>query len=184
MSSLETKANANATYQPKGDYLTSVPIGGSNIGGVKNGGNVTIESDGTMNTSSGDIVKRMTRLLEASPDEFIDALNKIEIGKLSYLSIIVLQYITFEGFIYKDNSASFSTFGSVIRYSSSGSSEETNMTTGDFGMPISLSITNTSATFTFRSPDRDDTGNWYNGSLPSLMKTQSQNIYFQLVEFN
>lgn len=49
VSSLETKANANATYQPKGNYLTSVPIGGTNIGGVKNGGNVTIETDGSMN---------------------------------------------------------------------------------------------------------------------------------------
>ena len=34
-------------------YLTSVPIGGTSIGGVKNGGNVTIEADGTMNASGG-----------------------------------------------------------------------------------------------------------------------------------
>lgn len=31
--------------------LSSVPIGGNNIGGVKNGGNVTINADGTMNAS-------------------------------------------------------------------------------------------------------------------------------------
>ena len=31
--------------------LSSVPIGGTNIGGVKNGGNVTINADGTMNAS-------------------------------------------------------------------------------------------------------------------------------------
>lgn len=31
--------------------LSSVPIGGVNIGGVKNGGNVTINADGTMNAS-------------------------------------------------------------------------------------------------------------------------------------
>lgn len=31
--------------------LSSVPIGGDNIGGVKNGGNVTINADGTMNAS-------------------------------------------------------------------------------------------------------------------------------------
>ena len=35
-------------YQPAGNYLTSVPIGGMAIGGVKNGGNVTINADGTM----------------------------------------------------------------------------------------------------------------------------------------
>ena len=38
-------------YQPKGNYLTEVPIGGTAIGGVKNGGNVTINEDGTMNAS-------------------------------------------------------------------------------------------------------------------------------------
>ena len=31
--------------------LSSIPIGGTNIGGVKNGGNVTINADGTMNAS-------------------------------------------------------------------------------------------------------------------------------------
>lgn len=31
--------------------LSSIPIGGNNIGGVKNGGNVTINADGTMNAS-------------------------------------------------------------------------------------------------------------------------------------
>lgn len=47
------KTDAQNSYQPKGNYLTTIPIGGTEIGGVKNGGNVTIESDGTMNASSG-----------------------------------------------------------------------------------------------------------------------------------
>lgn len=46
-----TAEDVAAAYQPKGDYLTEVPIGGSAIGGVKNGGNVTIEADGTMNVN-------------------------------------------------------------------------------------------------------------------------------------
>ena len=46
-----TKTDAQATYQPKGNYLTAIPIGGESIGGVKNGGNVTIETDGTMNVN-------------------------------------------------------------------------------------------------------------------------------------
>lgn len=46
-----TETEADSKYQPKGNYLTSIPIGGASIGGVKNGGNVTIETDGTMNTS-------------------------------------------------------------------------------------------------------------------------------------
>lgn len=33
--------------------LTSIPIGGTTIGGVKNGGNVTINADGTMTASGG-----------------------------------------------------------------------------------------------------------------------------------
>lgn len=47
-----TETEADSKYQPKGSYLTSVPIGGTNIGGVKNGGNVTINADGTMNASA------------------------------------------------------------------------------------------------------------------------------------
>lgn len=47
-----TIVKAESTYQPKGNYLTSIPIGGNEIGGVKNGGNVVIETDGTMNTNS------------------------------------------------------------------------------------------------------------------------------------
>lgn len=41
-------------------YITSIPIGGTSIGGVKNGGNVTINADGTMNasgTGNGDMLK-------------------------------------------------------------------------------------------------------------------------------
>lgn len=49
-----TAEDVAAAYQPKGDYLTEVPIGGTAIGGVKNGGNVTIETDGTMNVASAD----------------------------------------------------------------------------------------------------------------------------------
>ena len=41
-------------YQPAGSYLTSVPIGGASIGGVKNGGNVTINADGTMDAEASD----------------------------------------------------------------------------------------------------------------------------------
>ena len=50
-----TETEADSKYQPKGSYLTSVPIGGTSIGGVKNGGNVTINADGTMDakTSGG-----------------------------------------------------------------------------------------------------------------------------------
>lgn len=48
-----TESEADSKYQPKGSYLTSVPIGGTSIGGVKNGGNVTINVDGTMNASGG-----------------------------------------------------------------------------------------------------------------------------------
>lgn len=49
----ETVAGAAGKYQPIGNYLTEVPIGGTAIGGVKNGGNVTINSDGTMTASGG-----------------------------------------------------------------------------------------------------------------------------------
>lgn len=51
-SKYETITGAANKYQPKGSYLTSVPIGGDAIGGVKNGGNVVIGSDGTMNAST------------------------------------------------------------------------------------------------------------------------------------
>ena len=65
------------SYQPKGDYLTehqsldgyaktedipeaySLPVGGDELGGVKNGGNVTINADGTMTapeTGGGSVV--------------------------------------------------------------------------------------------------------------------------------
>ena len=46
-----TAEEVAADYQPKGDYLTTVPIGGTAIGGVKNGGNVTIDAQGKMNVS-------------------------------------------------------------------------------------------------------------------------------------
>ena len=48
-----SKTEAQNNYQPKGSYLTSIPIAGNSIGGVKNGGNVTIETDGTMNAEGG-----------------------------------------------------------------------------------------------------------------------------------
>lgn len=47
-----TETEADSKYQPKGSYLTSVPIGGTAIGGVKNGGSVTINADGTMNVKA------------------------------------------------------------------------------------------------------------------------------------
>lgn len=46
-----TESEADSKYQPKGSYLTSVPIGGANIGGVKNGGNVVIDGNGNMNVN-------------------------------------------------------------------------------------------------------------------------------------
>lgn len=54
VSQFVTAEEVAAGYQPKGDYLTEVPVGGAAIGGVKNGGNVTIETDGTMNAEGGD----------------------------------------------------------------------------------------------------------------------------------
>lgn len=41
-----------ATKDELDNYLTSVPIGGTDIGGVKNGGNVVIGADGTMNSTT------------------------------------------------------------------------------------------------------------------------------------
>lgn len=53
-----TETEADSKYQPKGSYLTSIPIGGTAIGGVKNGGNVTINADGTMNAeASGGVLR-------------------------------------------------------------------------------------------------------------------------------
>ena len=49
VSDFVTAEDVAADYQPKGDYLTKVPIGGTAIGGVKNGGNVTIDAQGNMN---------------------------------------------------------------------------------------------------------------------------------------
>ena len=52
VSDFVTSEDVAADYQPKGDYLTEIPIGGDSIGGVKNGGNVTINPDGTMNVTT------------------------------------------------------------------------------------------------------------------------------------
>lgn len=46
-----TKTDADADYQPKGSYLTSVPVAGTAIGGVKNGGNVVVDGNGNMNVN-------------------------------------------------------------------------------------------------------------------------------------
>lgn len=63
------KTDAETAYQPKGDYLTEIPVGGAAIGGVKNGGNVTIAADGTMNTeSSGASIKSYTDLSDFTTD--------------------------------------------------------------------------------------------------------------------
>lgn len=43
--------NGSAYY--KGVEINSIPIGGASLGGVKNGGNVTINADGTMTAPSG-----------------------------------------------------------------------------------------------------------------------------------
>ena len=57
------KVNAPAPY--------TLPIGGTNIGGVKNGGNVTIASDGTMQVnSSGVKIVRLT-----TPSSFYDQID-------------------------------------------------------------------------------------------------------------
>lgn len=53
VSQFVTAEDVAAEYQPKGDYLTEIPIGGTAIGGVKNGGNVTINADGTMKVTTG-----------------------------------------------------------------------------------------------------------------------------------
>ena len=50
-----TKTDADADYQPKGSYLTSVPVAGSSIGGVKNGGNVVVDGNGNMNVTIPDV---------------------------------------------------------------------------------------------------------------------------------
>lgn len=63
-----TEQFVHDSFQPKGDYLTEVPegyaktedipdpytlpVGGDALGGVKNGGNVVINSDGTMTTQA------------------------------------------------------------------------------------------------------------------------------------
>lgn len=73
-----TYEDVAASYQPKGDYLTSIPIGGTAIGGVKNGGNIAIESDGTMNynggTSSGNVTIEEINVTNFSefPSDFME----------------------------------------------------------------------------------------------------------------
>lgn len=83
-----TKTEADSKYQPKGSYLTSVPIGGTNIGGVKNGGNVTINADGTMDTeASGGTSKTVTQYTDVST--FVSALNSDgEIGDIIIINIL------------------------------------------------------------------------------------------------
>ena len=55
-----TKTEADADYQPKGNYLTTVPVAGSVIGGVKNGGNVVVDSTGNMNVVIPDVSQFIT----------------------------------------------------------------------------------------------------------------------------
>lgn len=69
-----TETEADSKYQPKGSYLTSVPIGGASIGGVKNGGNVTINADGTMNAKASGGLTRTVIAFDGK-DDF---LNKFE----------------------------------------------------------------------------------------------------------
>lgn len=50
-----------------------LPIGGTNIGGVKNGGDVTIESDGTMKVNTGGI--KLVRLDDATYNDISNLLS-------------------------------------------------------------------------------------------------------------
>lgn len=76
VSDFVTAEDVAADYQPKGNYLTAVPIGGTAIGGVKNGGNVTIEADGTMNFVGGDGWEELN--LSSLPTDFAE--NDIVFG--------------------------------------------------------------------------------------------------------
>lgn len=82
------KTTADGYYQPKGNYLTTIPIGGTTIGGVKNGGNVTIESDGTMNASGGSDTPIIVNSIN-------DLLTQLQDTANNYKSIFA--YITISG---------------------------------------------------------------------------------------
>ena len=88
-------------YQPAGNYLTSVPIGGTAIGGVKNGGNVTIETDGTMNAEGSSLGFN----LKFNYESFSDFLNTMETAVLNTLSgfVLVANFIAYdqEGDMYR-----------------------------------------------------------------------------------
>lgn len=68
-----TKAKLETSVQTslgKADTaLQSIPIGGASIGGVKNGGNVTISSDGTMNASGTNIQVSSTQPTNQKTDD-------------------------------------------------------------------------------------------------------------------
>ena len=96
-----TETDADSKYQPKGSYLTSVPIGGASIGGVKNGGNVTINADGTMDVeASGSVlrtheettVEQFYTIIASLGKRFINIIFKgtvTEVGDYSNVTISV-----------------------------------------------------------------------------------------------
>lgn len=66
-------ANADGT----GTY--NMPVGGTVIGGVKNGGNVVISSDGTMNvTDTGGTTRTLTEITTA--DDLINEVSSMKVG--------------------------------------------------------------------------------------------------------
>lgn len=71
-----TESEADSKYQPKGRYLTSVPIGGTNIGGVKNGGNVTINADGSMDAEASSLGFNLKYGSESISD-FLNTMNNL-----------------------------------------------------------------------------------------------------------
>ena len=79
-----SKTDAQTNYQPKGNYLTSIPIAGDAIGGVKNGGNVTIENDGTMNVINNEdysiYTGKVSNLIDSNYQSKYDILVEIRLS--------------------------------------------------------------------------------------------------------
>lgn len=107
-----TETEADSKYQPKGSYLTSVPIGGASIGGVKNGGNVTINTDGTMNASGGNEIE--FRIFN-NTNELESILNEDYSNTNLYRTIILTGVVngemgneySFSGSLFIDNERSY-----------------------------------------------------------------------------
>ena len=85
------KVKLDGIAQNANNYV--LPIGGTNIGGVKNGGNVTIESDGTMNASASKHTatiynKTIQQNDTTTFNEFINTFNEIENGTVVYINLL------------------------------------------------------------------------------------------------